>query len=146
MSNFVSRLKLFPWKELLQIAAVSIIGFVVLDISVTIAIVNSTGIEPVLKLLLPSFAVLVNQTAGLGLGVLAVAILERFYRQRVYITAGSLWALFFCLLLGLLIVYSLPIPGLIIRGIGQIPLLGLVLGIFWKGRPYCRSASGYRRF
>jgi hypothetical protein len=146
MSSLVRRLQVFPWKELVRVSALSLVLFVIVDILLQVGQAYSPVTQRVINFILsmPVLTLLLNQSGGLGLGALSVAVLERFYRN-VYITAGSLWALFACLLLGLLIVYSLPVPGLII-GLGQIPLLGLVVGIFWKGRSHCRWSSGCRKF
>jgi hypothetical protein len=73
--------------------------------------------------------------AAVGVGALAVYLLKRFYPQ-VLINTASLWALIPCLLLFLFIKSLLPIPGLVNLTYPQ--LLGIIVGVFWKGRPYWR--------
>ena len=74
---------------------------------------------------------------GLGIGGLAVFLLETFCTQLV-IHASTLWALILCLLLGLWLKSFLYLPGLFVVGLSQSVLVGLVLGVFWKGRRYWR--------
>jgi hypothetical protein len=82
-----------------------------------------------LGILLP-FAIMI------GIGVLAVVVLERFY-QHVRITAGVLWALLPCVALFLLLWRVLPLPAFLI-GTSGIEWIAIALGIFTKGRRYWR--------
>ncbi len=71
----------------------------------------------------------------LNLPLLAVIILE-WYRQ-VIINVSVLWALILCLALALVVKSLLPLPAVLV-GLDEIQLITIVVGVFWKGRPYWR--------
>jgi CHASE2 domain-containing sensor protein len=73
---------------------------------------------------------------AIGVGALAVYLLERFY-QQVIINTASLWALVLCLALFLFLKSLVPLMPILVN-FEQIQLIGIILGIFWKGRPYWR--------
>ncbi|NEP28299.1 MAG: peptide chain release factor 1, partial [Moorea sp. SIO3I6] len=74
--------------------------------------------------------------AAIGVGVLGVYICER-WQSQVFLKTSSLWALVLCLMVGLLLKSQLPIPfGLV--GFSMNAVIGVILGVFWKGRPYWR--------
>ncbi|KGF73942.1 hypothetical protein DO97_06300 [Neosynechococcus sphagnicola sy1] len=140
----VRRLKLLPWKELLPVAALTTVVTLALDFLLFLGFEHLPPIHRMFQLLLsPGLGTLVVLGIGIAMGVLAVYALERLY-QPILINAASLWALFFCVLLLVLCVRVLPLPGLIL-GQGSPVLFGVLLGIFWKGRPYCRGTSRCRR-
>ncbi|NJO11492.1 MAG: hypothetical protein HC873_19740 [Leptolyngbyaceae cyanobacterium SL_1_1] len=69
------------------------------------------------------------------MGALAVFILERFYTRQLLITTSVLWALVPCLALLLGLVSLLPVPKFFM-GMDYVRLVGVILGIFWRGRRY----------
>lgn len=73
---------------------------------------------------------------AVGIGTLAVYLCERWLPQ-VLLNTSSLWALVLCLLLGLVLKSLLPLPSLLLD-LSQFTLIGVILGVFWKGRPYWR--------
>ena len=70
-----------------------------------------------------------------GIGALAVYLLEKFY--RLSINTAVLWALVLCLAVCLIIKSLLPIPDVLVK-FNEIQLMGIAIGVFWKGRPYWR--------
>lgn len=148
MSNFLRQLKYIPWRSLFIVAGI------------TFAI--TTAIELLLWLLFNQLAqgtqsditrtlvfarylffliFLVGSASGVGIGALAVFLLETI-DKRVFITANVLWALILCLMIGLAIRVYIPIPNInipvILVGANTISLTGIVLGVFWKGKRYWR--------
>jgi hypothetical protein len=79
---------------------------------------------------------LITFGTAIGVGVIAVYILERFYKQ-VIINSAILWALVLCLALLFLLKSLIPLTPILIR-LDQTQLIGIILGVFWKGRPYWR--------
>jgi hypothetical protein len=77
---------------------------------------------------------------AIGVGALAVFLFEQLHRHLI--TTGSLWALILCLAVVFLLRGLLPIPVGLFE-IDQTRLICMVVGVFWKGRPYWRS---FRRF
>lgn len=73
---------------------------------------------------------------AVGIGALAVYLCERWLPQ-VLLNTSSLWALVLCLLLGLVLKSLLPLPSLLLD-LSQFTLVGVIVGVFWKGRPYWR--------
>jgi len=75
--------------------------------------------------------------AAIGLGALAVYLLERQCTQ-VSINSSNLWALVPCLLLTLWLKSLLPLDSFGLLSLSESVLIGIIVGIFWKGRPYWR--------
>jgi hypothetical protein len=135
MNRFLKRLKYEPWSVLLQVSLLSIGVWIAIDMLLSFSANRVDGIYNVLLVLYSrQWAGITNEVAGAGLGALAVWIWEVFY-QPMKPDPTRLWMLIFCLLVGLLIVYSLPVPGVLVK-IGRIPLMGIVIGVFGKGRAY----------
>ena len=72
---------------------------------------------------------------AVGVGALAVYLLERL--DRLSINTASLWTLVLCLAL-LLFLKSLLLPTVLVDVNNEIQLVGIVIGVFWKSRPYWR--------
>ncbi len=81
--------------------------------------------------------VLIEFAVPVGIGALAVAVLERWFRQ-VMITNSTLWALVPCVALWLLLKSFVQLPTVLLPDVNIVPLVGVVVGVFWKGRPYWR--------
>ncbi|NEQ31328.1 MAG: peptide chain release factor 1 [Leptolyngbya sp. SIO4C5] len=133
MRNPIERLKYLPWLILLQIAAVTAAIAALLDavLALGLAPILFGVLAPSLPLLLP---VLLFATA-VGIGALAVFVFERFFQHQVLITTNVLWALVPCLGILLWLVSLLPLPSLFV-GMDYFRLVGIILGIFWRGRRY----------
>lgn len=132
------RLKYIPWRSLLQVSGLTIAIALALEILIALASAQSAAIRRSLfALYRPPLGILVSLAIAFGIGVLAVYLLERFFRRQVLINTASLWALVPCLALFLLVKSFLPLPIELIR-LGYAQIVGIVVGIFWKGRPYWR--------
>uniref|UniRef100_A0ACD5GN00 Uncharacterized protein n=1 Tax=Desertifilum tharense IPPAS B-1220 TaxID=1781255 RepID=A0ACD5GN00_9CYAN len=71
---------------------------------------------------------------SIGIGALAVYLLERWQGVAI-LSASTLWALVPCVML-VLFLKSLLIPSAFFLEVSRMTLVGVVVGIFWKGRPY----------
>lgn len=137
MANPLRRLKFLPWLLLFQVAALTTVTVVVLEFLMRLGYTKSLAINRALYLLFtPPLGILVNVAIAVGVGVLAVTLLENLYKQ-VVINAAVLWALVFCLALGLVLKALLPIPDILLN-LNEIQLVSMAVGVFWKGRPYWR--------
>lgn len=137
MTDPLRRLKFLPWLLLFQVSTLTTFIVVVLDFLLTLGYTQSSVINRALSLLYSApWGLLVTFAVAVGIGALAVYLLERLYRQ-VIINAATLWALVLCLALVLVLKSLLPIPAILIN-LDQTQLIGIVLGVFWKGRPYWR--------
>jgi hypothetical protein len=134
MSDFLRRLKILPWQEMLQIAA--LVNLTVLGIELFLAWgIKIPAISNALRLLLSSLGILVPVGIAVGMGALAVYLLE-YWQQQFMLNQTNLWLLVFCLFLGVFL-KSLLLGSFLIS-LSQATLIGIVVGVFWKGRPYWR--------
>ena len=133
MRDPLQRLKYLPWLELFQVAALTTLIVTVLDL-VLIQIIAAEFFRP--SFFFGPLAVLLPFVAAIGIGALAVFLMERFFRQ-IYINAGILWALVFCLAVLLFIKPYLQIPAFLAR-ISYPQFIGILLGASLKGRRYWR--------
>ena len=137
MANPLRRLKFLPWRSLLQVSALTSIILVVLEFLLTLGYTQSPAIKRTLSFLYTgSLGLLMTFVTAIGVGAIAVYLLERFY-QRVIINTANLWALVLCLAVFLLLKSLLPLMSILIS-LDQLQLVGIIIGIFWKGRPYWR--------
>lgn len=137
MANPLRRLKFLPWRSLFSLSGLITLIIIVLDVLLTIGYNRSLAISRGLSLLYtPPLGILVNCATAVGVGALAVYLLEKFYPQ-VSINTSTLWALVLCLIVCLLVKSLIPLPELLIS-FDEIRLMGIVVGVFWKGRPYWR--------
>ncbi|MEG3989324.1 peptide chain release factor 1 [Microcoleus sp. S28C3] len=137
MSNFLRRLKLLPWREMLQIAA--LVNSIVIGLELFLAwgFTQSRAIRNGVTLLYgSSLGILIPFAAAVGMGALAVYFLE-YWQQQFLLNRISLWVLVLCLLLGLVLKSFLPIPASL-ASLSETALIGIAVGVFWKGRPYWR--------
>jgi hypothetical protein len=84
----------------------------------------------------PPLGVLTKVAIAIGMGALTVYWLE-IWQQRFLLNSSTLWALVGCLLLGLFIKSLLPLPTFLVD-LSSLGLMGILIGVFWKGRPYWR--------
>ncbi|MGA7935781.1 MAG: hypothetical protein WCA35_19680 [Kovacikia sp.] len=137
MRNSLNRLKFLPWRSLWQAAGCTVLTVLVIELLVFGAIQSIPLIAAVIvPLLRPPLGILISYAISVGIGALAVVILERFYRPGI--SAGSLWALVLCLAIGFLLAGLLPLPTLLFQ-FEYYSLVLIVVGVFWKGRPYWQS-------
>lgn len=131
------RLKYLPWRSLLQVAGLTIAIVIFLEILLRWGLVQSAAGQRMLAFLLsPPLGMIMVLVAAVGVGVLAVYLLERFYRN-IFINSASLWALVPCLALAVFLKSLLPLPNLLVN-LSYPQLIGIVVGVFWKGRPHWR--------
>jgi hypothetical protein len=130
-------LKFLPWRSLLQVSLLVAVIVIVLDFLLTLGYIQSDVFQRLLMLVYaPPLGIVISLAIAVGLGALGVYLLERFYRL-VSINTGSLWALVLCLAAVLFIKTLLPVPAVIFN-LNQASLIGIIIGVFWKGRPYWR--------
>ena len=134
MRDPLQRLKYLPWLELFQAAALTTLIVTVLDIVlIQILLILPPQPSTFFATILASLSIF---AAAIGIGALAVYVMERFFRQ-IYINAAILWALVFCLALLLLIKSYLRIP-ILLTGISYLQFIGMILGASLQGRRYWR--------
>ncbi|WP_341732660.1 peptide chain release factor 1 [Microcoleus sp. EPA2] len=136
MSDFLRRLKILPWREMLQIAA--IVNLTVLGIELFL-VWSAIAIPPISNALMllysSSLGTLIPVVTAVGIGALAVYFLE-YWQQQFLLNRANLWLLVFCLVLGLFF-KSLLLPPFFIS-LSEITPIAVAVGVFWKGRPYWR--------
>ena len=132
------RLKFLPWRSLIQVSALVTVIVAVLEFLLLLGYEQSLGIRSALITLnKPPLGVLLPLAIAVGLGALAVYLLERLH-QQVSINTGCLWALVLCLAIFLLLKSLVPQIPAILVAFDEVQLLGIIVGVFWKGRPYWR--------
>ena len=138
MNDPLRRLKFLPWISLLQISLITVLVAIAFDVLlVQIATAVPVILNLLTKLLNSPIGVLIRLAVPVGIGALAVAILERWFRQ-VMITNSTLWALVPCVALWLLLKSFVQMPSALFPDLDILSLVGIVVGVFWKGRPYWR--------
>ncbi len=137
MNNPWHNFKQQPWLPLSKVAAFTTVLVVALENLLIWVLTQSEIFRPVSRLLFSRpLAIIWFMAAAIGVGVLGVYICER-WQSQVLLNTSSLWALVLCLIVGLLLKSQLPIPlGLV--GFSMNAVIGVILGVFWKGRPYWR--------
>ncbi|MCA1993215.1 MAG: peptide chain release factor 1 [Coleofasciculus sp. S288] len=131
------RLRYLPWRSLLQVSGQTIVIVILLEVVLTVGYTQSFAIRRTLSLLYaPPLGLVITLMAAVGVGVLAVYLLQRFYPQ-VLINSATLWALIPCLALVIFLKSLLPLPGFLAT-LTTAQLVGIIVGVFWKGRPYWR--------
>ena len=138
MNNPWRNLKLLPWRSLIQVSIWTLLIAMAIDFLLILGFTQSTIIRDalVVALVSPPWSFLAILAAGIAIGALAVYLLERLYGQ-VLINTSTLWALIFCLILGLGLKLLLPIES-ILTNLNETQVIGILVGVFWKGRPYWR--------
>lgn len=132
------QLKTLPWLVLLQNAALAVAIAAGLDLLLVQLFLRlpSRALESSAFLLNLLFIVL-PFLAAMGLGALSVVLMERWF-QSVYLNTATLWALVPCLALMLFIKGLLPIVPALLIGLSYTHVVGMVLGIFFRGKRYWR--------
>lgn len=136
MHNPLRRLKQLPWLSLFLIALLTLFWASVLEIVLHLSASQFALISRALTLLLePPLGILMAVAIAMGIGALAVLFLEIIYPQ-LFITTGVLWALVLCLFVATFLRDLLPFPTNLEPS--YLMLIGNMLGIFTKGKPYWR--------
>ncbi|MDI9640176.1 peptide chain release factor 1 [Kamptonema cortianum] len=129
-----NRLKYLPWRSLIVVALLTVAIATVLDLLLVWAI-QSAVVSSALSLVRDGILGAIMQfLVNVGIGALAVYLLERWQGVAI-LSASTLWALVPCVML-VLFLKSLLIPSAFFLEVSRMTLVGVVVGIFWKGRPY----------
>lgn len=141
MRDPLSRLKLLPWRSLALAASLSLLLCLVVEFLLVLGAMKLAIVAKLLTLLFASaFAVLASFAVGVGFGALAVYILEQL--DCPALNTATLWALVPCLIVAALVRNLLPFPPVLLQS-DYTQCIGMLVGVFWKGRPYWQS---YRRW
>ena len=132
----MNALKYLPWRSLILSAILSVIVIKATDLWVG-RILGQLGNTALLMkfLLTPTGSTLLFFCIGLAIGSLGVLFLEKVEAHRA-INSSSLWALVLCILISLWLVVQLKIGGLSLGTVSYTHTIGIVVGVFWKGRYY----------
>ncbi len=137
MNDTLRRFKSQPWKPLFLVSLITVAIASAIDYLLIFLISNVPGIQQSVSFLLsPPLGILLPLAVAAGVGVLGVAVCDRFQSQ-IFLNAGSLWALVLCLVIILGLRGLLPLPSFLVR-LSYPGLLGMMVGVFWKGRNYWR--------
>ena len=135
MSNFLRRLKLLPWREMLHSSALVNCIVVGLELFLVWGSIQSEVFWKIFMLLFGSpLGILIPFAIAVGMGALAVYFLE-YWQQHFLLNRASLWVLVLCVILGLVLKSFLRIPDNL-ASLSETALIGVTVGVFWKGRPY----------
>lgn len=134
--NPIEQFKRLPWRSLAQATILVVLFVTLLEFGVAFGL-QFPQVSVALQLLFnPPLGLLTECAIAFGLGVLSVIALERIDRSSIRV--GSLWGLVLCIVIAFLIKGWLPIGNALFR-VEQLQIGGLLVGIFWYGRPYWRS-------
>ncbi|PSO64602.1 MAG: peptide chain release factor 1 [Cyanobacteria bacterium QH_2_48_84] len=137
MNDPLRRFKSQPWKPLSQVAGLTTLLVILIEGVLSWILTQSDPLPRSLSpLLSPPLGIIVTVAAAVGVGILGVYLCERWQSQAMLNTA-SLWALILCLIVGLVLKSLLPLPAILVR-LSFNMVVGVVVGVFWKGRPYWR--------
>jgi len=138
MNNIWQRLKRLPWQELSLVSLIATLTVAALEVLLILSLKNYFVILKPLNMLFssPVFGVLIPIGVAVGMGALAVYLLE-WWQKKWLLNNSSLWALVLCLFIGLLLKSLFPLPDLLVSA-SRASLISLAIGVFWKGRPYWR--------
>ena len=138
MNNIWQRLKNLPWQELSLVSLVATLTVVASEVLLRLSLIYFFVILKPLNMLFssPIFGVLIPIGVAVGMGALAVYLLEWWHKQWL-LNNSSLWALVLCLFIGLLLKSFFPLPAILLTA-SKASLISLAVGVFWKGRPYWR--------
>ena len=122
---------------MLQISALVNCIVVGLELFLVWGLIQSEVFGKIFTLLFGSpLGILIPFAIAVGMGALAVYFLE-YWQQHFLLNRISLWVLVLCVLLGLVLKSFLPIPNNL-ASLSETALIGVTVGVFWKGRPYWR--------
>lgn len=137
MNDPLRRIKSQPWKPLFLVALATIAIVSTIDYLLFFLIENVAPVQQGFSLIATSpLAILLPLAVAVGIGVLGVYICDQF-RSRIFLNAGSLWALVLCLIIALALTGLIPLPSFLV-GFSYPSILGIIVGVFWRGRSYWR--------
>jgi hypothetical protein len=138
----VDAIKQLPWRSLFLAAVLAVIIAKALDFVAAKGLSTLNLYSAILNLLAtPTGGLLIFGCGGLAIGALGVLCLERLGKVR-FINANILWALILCLLIMLWLLSRLlsqfNLAGIGFAQFSEAHLMGIVIGVFWKGQNYWR--------
>jgi hypothetical protein len=135
----VNALKQLPWRSLFLAALLAVVIVKAFDYVVVKGLLTFDSNATISNLLVTGPGVLLLfGGGGLAIGGLGVLCLERFGNVR-FINANVLWALILCLLIMLWLLSQLDVAGIgFAQQFSETHLIGIVIGVFWKGQSYWR--------
>lgn len=137
MYNPLQRLRRLPWRHLFLTALITNLGILIAEFALVTGVAHSEAIRGAIELLFaPPLGIITAFAIAVGVGALAVYYLEVIYPQLI-INAGVLWALILCLMLVMLVKSLLGLPSGLMD-VSQFHLMGIILGVFMKGKRYWR--------
>lgn len=137
MNDPLRRIKSQPWKPLFLVALATIAIVSIMDYLLLFLIENVAPVQQGFSLIATSpLRILLPLAVAVGIGVLGVYICDQF-RSRIFLNAGSLWALVLCLIIALALTGLIPLPSFLV-GFSYPSILGIIIGVFWRGRSYWR--------
>ncbi|MGK7921172.1 MAG: peptide chain release factor 1 [Trichodesmium sp.] len=138
MNDIWQRFKRLPWQELSLVSLIATLTVVVSEVLLILSLTYLFAILKPLNMLFssPVFGVLIPIGVAVGMGALAVYLLE-WWQKRWLLNNSTLWALVLCLFIGLLLKSLSPLPAILLSA-SKASLISLAVGVFWKGRPYWR--------
>jgi len=137
MNDPLRRIKSQPWKPLFLVALATIAIVSIMDYLLLSLIENVASVQQGFSLIATSpLGILLPLAVAVGIGGLGVYICDQF-RSRIFLNAGSLWALVLCLVVVLALTGLIPLPSFLVR-FSYPSLLGIMVGVFWQGRSYWR--------
>ncbi len=131
MSNPLRRFRHLPWKALIQSALLTVAIATVVDWLILVGLRFQLIAQTLTLLYSGSLSPIMGLAVALGLGALAVYLLNRVFHQSIR-NSANLWGLILCLIV-VLMVKSWIIPGLILHS-QQMAIIGIVLGVFIYSR------------
>ncbi|MBL1175783.1 hypothetical protein [Pantanalinema sp. GBBB05] len=138
MGDPIERLKRLPWGALFQAALITVLVVMILEFLVLQTAQLSPPVARLVSALLGgSLGVISLLAIFAGIGALGVLVLEYIYQPGI--TLGSLWGLVLALALTLLLKTHLPLPWSLVSLNNELELIGIVIGVFLKGKPYWQS-------
>lgn len=140
MANPLHRLKFLPWRSLFLLSGLVTLIVIGLDLFIWLGYNYSPPFRKALSILYgPTLGIVVDWAVVVGVGALAVYLLKKVF-PNVIITSAVLWALVLCLAVCLVVRSLLFIPPdeLVNLSQNEAQLIGIAIGVFWKGRPYWR--------
>jgi hypothetical protein len=135
----VNAFKQLPWQSLFLAALLAVIIVKAFDYLATKGLSAFDAHGTIRNLLITgSGELLLLGCGGLAIGGLGVLCLERFGNVR-FISVNLLWALILCLMITFWLLSKLDVPGIgIAQQFSETHLIGIVIGVFWKGQRYWR--------
>lgn len=144
MHDPLRRFQQQPWLPLLQVTCITTVIVLLAEVVLFLGSTQSSALRPYFNFVFsgPLGAVL-PFLAAVGVGALGVLLGER-WQPKIHLNTGSLWALVLCLMGGMgikvLILGRLLSPAYAsLVALSEVTLMGIIVGVFWKGRPYWNS-------